>query len=57
VLGLRRRFPFLRRSAVLLGTTPIADLTADDIVIEREGIEHATELVAVCTSPTRAALA
>jgi SAM-dependent methyltransferase len=53
VLGLRRRFSFLRGASVLLGTTPTADLTADDIVIEREGIEQASELVAVCARPWR----
>jgi SAM-dependent methyltransferase len=53
VLGLRRRFSFLRGASALLGTTPTADLTADDIVIEREGIEHASELVAVCARPRR----
>jgi SAM-dependent methyltransferase len=53
VLGLRRRFSFLRRASILLGTTPTAVLTADDIVIEREGIEHASELVAVCAQPRR----
>jgi SAM-dependent methyltransferase len=51
VLGLRRRFAFLRRGSVLLGTTPTADLTADDIVISREGIDDASELVAVCRAP------
>jgi SAM-dependent methyltransferase len=53
VLGLRRRFRFLRRAAVVLGTTPTAELTANDIVIEREGIERAGELVGVCTGPRR----
>lgn len=51
ILGLRRRFAFLRRGSSLLGTTPTADLTADDIVIAQEGIELASELVAVCRSP------
>jgi SAM-dependent methyltransferase len=55
VLGLRRRFSFLRGASALLGTTPTADLTADDIVIEREGIENASELVAVCARPQRPA--
>lgn len=53
VLGLRRRFAFLRRASVALGTTPTADLRMDDLVIEREGIEHASELVAVCRGPRR----
>jgi SAM-dependent methyltransferase len=51
ILGLRRRFAFMRRGAILLGTTPTADLTADDIVIAQERIEQASELVAVCRSP------
>lgn len=51
ILGLRRRFAFLRRGSSLLGTTPTADLTADDIVIAQEGIELASELVAVCRLP------
>jgi SAM-dependent methyltransferase len=53
VLGLRRRLAILRRASVMLGTTPTADLTADDIVISREGIERASELVAVCRAPRR----
>lgn len=53
VLALRRRFSFLRRASVLLGTTPTADVTADDIVIAQEGIDRATELVAVCAAPAR----
>jgi SAM-dependent methyltransferase len=51
VLGLRRRLPALRRASILVGTTPTADLTADDIVISKDGIARATELVAVCTAP------
>ena len=53
MLGLRRRFAVLRRASVALGTTPTAQLTADDIVIAREGIERASELVAVCRAPRR----
>jgi SAM-dependent methyltransferase len=48
VLGLRRRFPLLRRASLVLGTTPTADLTADDIVISRDDLDRATEIVAVC---------
>jgi hypothetical protein len=48
VLGLRRRFPVLRKLGRLVGTTATADLTADDIVISRNEIERATELIAVC---------
>ncbi len=53
VLGLRKRLVFLRRASALLGTAPMAEVTAAGIVIERDGIERATELVAVCTSPVR----
>jgi len=55
VLGLRRRFALLRRASVLLGTTPTTDLTAEDIVISRDEIDRATELVAVCATPARRA--
>jgi SAM-dependent methyltransferase len=48
VLGLRKRLTFLRPASRLLGTAPMAEVTADGIVIDREGIERATELVAVC---------
>jgi hypothetical protein len=51
VLGLRRRLAVLRRAAPLVGTAPTEAVTLDDIVIEREGIERATELVAICTGP------
>jgi ubiquinone/menaquinone biosynthesis C-methylase UbiE len=48
VLGLRRRLGVLRRGSVLLGTAPTAEATSADLVIERDGLERATELVAVC---------
>ena len=48
VLGLRRRLGLLRRGSVLLGTAPTAALTSADLVIERDGLERASELVAVC---------
>jgi SAM-dependent methyltransferase len=48
VLGLRRRLTFLRPASRLLGTPPMAEVTADGIVIDREGLDQATELVAVC---------
>ncbi len=52
VLGLRRRVPALRRaSRAVAGTPPMEDMSADEIVIEREGLERATELVAVCRAP------
>ena len=53
VLGLRRRFPSLRRAAPLLGTAPMASLGPADVVIDRDGIEGASELVALCTGPRR----
>lgn len=51
VLGLRRRLGFLRRAAPLVGTAPTAEVALDGIVIARDGIAHATELVAVCREP------
>jgi SAM-dependent methyltransferase len=53
VLGLRRKVGFLRRGSRLLGTAATADLTLDDVVIERDQLEHASEIVAVCRSPRR----
>jgi SAM-dependent methyltransferase len=53
VLGLRKRLPFLRRASVLVGTQPTAEVTAEGITIDRDSIERATELVAVCTVPRR----
>lgn len=49
VLGLRRRFSFLRRASVIVGTAPTAEVTLDGIVIDRSDLEHAGVLVAVCT--------
>jgi SAM-dependent methyltransferase len=48
VLGLRRRLPRSRRVSRLLGTPPMADVTSDEIVIERDGLDRASELLAVC---------
>ena len=48
VLGLRKRLTFLRPASRLLGTAPMAEVSADGIVIERDALEQATELVAVC---------
>jgi SAM-dependent methyltransferase len=48
VLGLRKRLTFLRPASRLLGTAPMAEVTADGIVIDRDGLDQATELVAVC---------
>jgi SAM-dependent methyltransferase len=51
VLGLRRRSALLRRAAVVTGTAPTTDVTLDDVVIERDALDGASELVAVCRSP------
>jgi SAM-dependent methyltransferase len=51
VLGLRKRLGFLRRASVVLGTEPMAEVNADGLAIDREDLEHATELVAVCSRP------
>ena len=48
VLGLRRRLPRARGLARVLGTAPTAEVTSDGIVIERGGLDRASELVAVC---------
>jgi len=48
VLGLRKRLTFLRPASRLLGTAPTAEVTTNGIVIERGGLERASELVAVC---------
>jgi SAM-dependent methyltransferase len=53
VLGLRRRLPLLRRASVIVGTAPMADVTLDAIVIDRESVDRAQELVAVCSRPHR----
>jgi SAM-dependent methyltransferase len=53
VLGLRRRLPALRRASILLGTPSTAELTAEDVVIARDGLDDAAELVAICTRPLR----
>ena len=55
ILGLRRRLPFLRRvGRPLLGTVATVDVGSEGIVISREGIERASELVAVCSRPRSA---
>lgn len=48
VLGLRRRIPALRRASGLVGTAPTSELTLEDVVISREELGRATELLAVC---------
>jgi SAM-dependent methyltransferase len=48
VLGLRRRVELLRRVSGAVTGSPATDfLSADDVLIERDGFEGATELVAV----------
>jgi 2-polyprenyl-3-methyl-5-hydroxy-6-metoxy-1,4-benzoquinol methylase len=53
VLGLRKRLDFLRPASRLLGTAPMAEVSLDDVLIDRTDIAHATELVAVCRGPRR----
>ncbi len=53
VFGLRKRFDFLRAGGKLLGTPTMAELSLDDVLIERDGVDDATELVAVCRGPRR----
>ena len=48
VFGLRRRVGFLRSAGRVLGTAPTSKVTSEGIVIERDGLDRATELVAVC---------
>jgi SAM-dependent methyltransferase len=49
VLGLRRRSALLRRASALTGTPATEHVTLDDVVIDGERVDEATELVAVCT--------
>lgn len=53
VLGLRKRLDFLRPASRLLGTAPMAEVSLDDVLIERDDLDRATELVAVCRGPRR----
>lgn len=48
VLGLRRHVGLLRRGSKLIGTAAVEEMTLDDIVIAQDGIERASEIVAVC---------
>jgi SAM-dependent methyltransferase len=49
LLGLRKRTSLFRPLARrLLGTPATAELTVDDVVISRDDLETATELLAVC---------
>lgn len=49
VLGLRRRSALLRRASALTGTAATEHVTLDGVAIDREHVDEATELVAVCT--------
>jgi SAM-dependent methyltransferase len=51
-LGIRRRLGPLRRPlAALLGTRATPDVELEDVVVAPDGLEHATELVAVARRP------
>lgn len=47
VLGLRRHIS-VTRASVLTGSPPTTNLTLDDIAIERDAVDGASEIVAVC---------
>jgi SAM-dependent methyltransferase len=51
VLGLRRRSSVLRRASVLTGTPALEHVTLDDVVIDRDDVDRAKVLYAVCTRP------
>lgn len=54
VLGLRRRLGLLRTlSRAMTGTRATQEVTLDDLVIERDGLDEADVLVAVCRRPLR----
>lgn len=54
VFDLRKRLALVRRVGRLAtGTTPTQDVTLDDLVIDRDGIDVADVLLAVCRSPRR----
>jgi SAM-dependent methyltransferase len=54
VLGLRRRVGVVRKaSRITTGTAPMETVTPDGIVIDKQAIDRATELVAVCRKPRR----
>ena len=49
LFGMRRRLLFARRAAGLLsGTAPMAEVSAEGIAISKDGLDRASELVAVC---------
>ena len=50
VLGLRRKLPSLRHGAArLTGTRATDEVTTDDVVITRDVLDGASEVLAVCT--------
>jgi len=51
VLGLRRRIPAPRAARAVVGSAPTAAVTAADVVIARDAVPRASELVAVCRGP------
>jgi hypothetical protein len=53
VLGLRRLAVLRPAGRLATGTEPMWDLTAEAIAIDRERLDEATELVAVCHRPIR----
>ena len=53
VLGLRKRLDFLRPASVVLGTQPMAEVTANGLAIDRKDLDGSAELVAVCRAPRR----
>lgn len=52
VLGLRRRLPPSRVVGRMLGTAATAHVSLEEILIDRD-LEHATDLLAVCTRARR----
>jgi SAM-dependent methyltransferase len=51
VFGLRRRSAFLRRASAFTGTRPTAEVTLEDVVIEPDALDRASEIIAVCRAP------
>lgn len=51
VFGLRRRLPVVRMLSRALGTAATADVTLAGIVLTRDRVHDASELVAVCRRP------
>ncbi len=53
VFGLRRRIALPGASRVLVGSPPTTAIGLEDVVISRDAVERADEIVAVCTAPRR----